>query len=76
MRRHCAAATAALILFSIALAAAVIGASTAAPPLTAERIAQLPPDRRAAWKEYLDTSDRQMAAGRAALIPGVPASAR
>ncbi len=66
MRRNCAA-IAALALLSGALTAAVIGVSTAAPPLTAERIAQLPHDRQAAWKKYLEQSEHQMAADRATL---------
>jgi len=61
------AVLAALLLFSITLVAAVIGTSTAAPPLTADRIAQLPRDKQAPWKEYLESSNRQMAADRAFL---------
>lgn len=49
------------------LCAAIIGTSTPAPPLTAERIATLPRSRQAAWNEYLDRSIRQMQADRAAL---------
>src|SRR6266496_2750003 len=67
MRPHCAAAPVALALLSVALAAAVIGSSTPALPLTIERFAQLPRERQAAWKEYLAISDRQMAADRAVL---------
>lgn len=67
MRRDCAAALAALIPSSFLLSAAIIGTSTAAPPLTAERIATLPRGRQRLWKEYLDRSVRQMAADRAAL---------
>ena len=67
MRRNCAAALAALIFVSVVTAAAVIGTSTAAPPLTDERIATLPGGRQAPWKQYLARSARQMAADRAAL---------
>jgi PelA/Pel-15E family pectate lyase len=66
MRRH-RAVIATLVLSSLTLVAAVIGTSTAAPPLTADRIAQLPRDRQTALKEYLDASNRQMAADRAVL---------
>jgi PelA/Pel-15E family pectate lyase len=58
---------AALATLAASAFAAVIGTSTPAPPLTAERIAALPRARQAAWKEYLDRSMRQMAADRAAL---------
>jgi PelA/Pel-15E family pectate lyase len=47
--------------------AAVIGTSTPAQPLTAERIAALPASQQSAWKGYLDRSERQMRADRAAL---------
>jgi PelA/Pel-15E family pectate lyase len=56
-----------LVLSSLTLVAAVIGLSTAAPPLTAERIAQLPREKQAAWRDYLEASNRQMAADRAVL---------
>jgi len=52
---------------SFSLEAAVIGASTAAPPLTTARIEALPHAQRAAWLAYLDRSVQQMRADRAAL---------
>jgi PelA/Pel-15E family pectate lyase len=61
------AAAASFVCLTVSLAAAVIGSSTAAPPLTAERIAALPHGQQAAWREYLDRSMHQMAADRAAL---------
>jgi PelA/Pel-15E family pectate lyase len=60
-----------IALFTLALVptlpAAVVGTSTAAASLTAERVAALPEARRNAWKEYLDRSARQMQADRAFL---------
>lgn len=47
--------------------ATIIGTSTPAPPLTAERIATLPYDQQGAWTEYLNRSFRQMQADRAEL---------
>ena len=67
MGNRWAAASAVMLGIAVSLAAAVIGNSTAAPPLTAERIATLPRGERAAWQEYLDRSTRQMAADRAVL---------
>lgn len=49
------------------LSAAVIGTSTPAPPLTLERIQKLPRSEQAAWKDYLDRSEKQMRADRAFL---------
>ncbi len=60
----------ALVALGAALAcleAAVIGTSTAAPPLTAARIDSLPRAQQAAWRGYLDRSARQMRADREAL---------
>src|ERR1039458_1669428 len=58
-----------LALFTLALVptlpAAVVGTSTAALSLTAERVAALPEAQRNAWKEYLERSARQMQADRA-----------
>jgi PelA/Pel-15E family pectate lyase len=67
MRYLASAALLALTVSRASLQAAVIGASTAAPPLTAARIDSLPPRQRPAWKEYLDRSKRQMQADRAVL---------
>ena len=47
--------------------AAIIGTNVPANPLTAERIATLPPGQQAAWREYLERSQRQMQADRAAV---------
>jgi PelA/Pel-15E family pectate lyase len=66
MPRH-RALLALLVLSSLTLVAAVIGVSTAAPPLTTERIAQLPREKQAAWRDYLEASNRQMVADRAML---------
>jgi len=63
----CVAAALPILITSPHALAAIIGTSTAAPPLTIDRIAQLPAAKRAAWNEYLQRSDRQMAADRAAL---------
>ena len=68
------------LLFTLAtltsLHAAVIGTSQPAESITAERIAQLPTKGRAAWNTYLQRSQRQMQADRAALAaeraPGGP----
>jgi len=57
----------ALAACAIRLSAAVVGASTPAESLTAQRIATLPPKQQAAWMLYLDRSVRQMKADRAAL---------
>src|SRR5215469_314410 len=58
------------------LNASVIGTSKPAESITAERIAQLPAKDRAAWAAYLDRSQKQMLADRAALAaertPGAP----
>jgi len=53
--------------FAASLGAAIIGTSTAAPPLTEERVAGLPRGQQAVWTEYLDRSVRQMAADRSRL---------
>jgi PelA/Pel-15E family pectate lyase len=57
-----------LVLAASASYAAVVGISVPAPSITAERIAQLPKARQAAWREYLDRSNRQKEADRAALL--------
>lgn len=51
-----AAVTAALLLATSAQAA-VIGQMIPAPPLTRERLADIPASERAAWNAYLDRSD-------------------
>ena len=61
------AALAAMVCLAVSGAAAVIGTSTAAPPLTLERIAALPRGEQPAWRSYLERSMRQMAADRAVL---------
>jgi len=43
------------------LHAAIVGMSPSALPLTAERIAELPAESRAAWTVYLEHSSQQMA---------------
>ena len=67
MRSGPAAVLLALASAILPVQAAVIGASTAAPPLTAARIDALPRSQRAAWSDYLVRSTRQMQADRAAL---------
>ena len=52
---------------ALALSAAVIGSNRAAESITAERIAKLPANQRAAWAAYLERSIRQEKADRAAL---------
>jgi PelA/Pel-15E family pectate lyase len=56
----------ALVLASSAFAAQ-IGVIAPAEPLTAARVAALPPGERAAWLDYLARSEAQRAADRAAL---------
>jgi hypothetical protein len=69
----------------ITLNASVIGSSKPADSITAERIAQLPTRDRAAWTTYLERSQQQMQADRAALaaertpnapIPALPKEGR
>jgi PelA/Pel-15E family pectate lyase len=63
------------IIFSAGLLAgaalvhgAVVGTSVPAQSITTARIATLPPQQQAAWKEYLDRSTRQREADRAVLL--------
>lgn len=56
------------------LGGAVIGTNPPSHPLTAERIAALPPDQRAGWLDYLDRSARLRAADDAALAAEVKAA--
>lgn len=56
-----------LLTLSTSLPAAVIGHSVTPPALTRDRIATLPAADRAPWLAYLDRSERQRAADRAAL---------
>src|SRR5579863_8720229 len=58
---------AALVTLSAPAAAAVIGASVPAQPLTEERIAQLPAAQRGPWREYLARSVKQERIDRAFL---------
>ncbi len=57
-----------LLLAASSCYGAVIGTSVPAQSITAERIAQLPKAQQAAWKEYLDRSNRQKEADRAVLF--------
>jgi PelA/Pel-15E family pectate lyase len=57
----------ALAAGAVCLSAAVIGASTSAESLTAQRIATLPPKQQAVWMAYLDKSVRQMKVDRGVL---------
>jgi PelA/Pel-15E family pectate lyase len=71
---------------SPALSGAVIGTNPPCPPLSAERIAALPPADQTAWRDYLDRSaaafaaDKKFYAGELAALgltaPLVPARAR
>ena len=45
--------------------AAIVGTNTAATPITKKRIAMLPEPECAAWTEYLERSERQLAADQA-----------
>lgn len=56
------------VIFSRPLYSDVIGTSVSAQSITAARIAQLPPRQQRAWTEYLQRSDRQRKADRAALL--------
>ena len=56
-----------LAVSATCISAAVVGTNTAAQSITAERIAKLPPKPRAAWRDYLARSVRQMQADRAGL---------
>ena len=61
---------AALLVLAVSftcISAAVVGTNTAAQSITAERIANLPANRQAAWRDYLARSVRQMQADRAGL---------
>ncbi|WP_421936675.1 pectate lyase [Phenylobacterium sp.] len=51
------AAVAAALLLATSAQAAVIGQMTPAPPLTRERLADIPAGERAAWSSYLDRSE-------------------
>jgi PelA/Pel-15E family pectate lyase len=57
----------ALAISTTSIAAAVIGASTAAESITVDRIAALPRAQQKVWRDYLDRSMRQMQADRAFL---------
>lgn len=57
-----------LLLAAASCYGAVIGSSMAAESITPERIAQLPKGQQAAWREYLDRSERQKQADRAVLL--------
>jgi PelA/Pel-15E family pectate lyase len=57
-----------LALAATSACAAVIGSSEPAQSITAARIAHLPKQQQAAWKEYLDRSIRQKEADRAVLL--------
>jgi PelA/Pel-15E family pectate lyase len=69
------------LLLSTGARAAVVGSMTTPDPVSRERILRdVPKDRRAAWLAYLDRSEKQMTADRAALAAerkttGVPADA-
>lgn len=67
----CRAAALGLLLSASLLAApafaGVIGKNVPAQPITAERIAQLPPAQQPAWKAYLERSIAQEKADRASL---------
>lgn len=56
-----------LLLSASCVPAAVIGTSSAAQPLTVERITALPQAQQSAWRDYLTRSQRQEAADRAFL---------
>jgi PelA/Pel-15E family pectate lyase len=53
-------AVALLILCTLPAAATVVGANPPSQPVTAARIATLPRAQQAAWKNYLETSQRSM----------------
>lgn len=72
MRIHFSGAL--LALAATCVSAAVVGRNTPAQSLTADRIAALPREQQAAWKDYLDRSARQMQADRAALRAEVEAA--
>lgn len=67
-------ALAGILLFAAGLSAAVIGRSVTPPPLTRDRVATLPAKDRAPWLAYLDRSERQMRADRAALAAELKAA--
>jgi PelA/Pel-15E family pectate lyase len=58
---------AACLIALVPAQAAVIGHNTPAEAITAERIAKLPADSRAAWQDYLARSEAQRAADKATL---------
>ena len=55
------------VLIALPLSAAVVGISTTPQSITQERINQLPAAQRKAWTEYLNRSNAQKRADRAAL---------
>ncbi|HEY0646485.1 pectate lyase [Phenylobacterium sp.] len=64
----------AALLISSPANAAVVSHMTPAPPLTAERLAELPAADRLAWKAYLDRSEAARKLNGAAATPGEPPS--
>lgn len=66
------AAVAAALLLATSAQAAVIGQMTPAPPLTRERLADIPASERAAWSAYLDRSDAARRLNSAEPVDGPP----
>jgi len=66
---RCAFCSAASLLLALTgpVKAAAVGINPPVLPLSAERVAALPPDARAAWQAYLARSQAQRAADQAAL---------
>lgn len=66
----------ALLLGAAPAAAAIVGTNPPARPLTAARIAALPPAERAPWAEYLARSDQQRRADQAFVAAELKAAGR
>lgn len=48
------------LVFAVPTLAAVVGANTPAPEVSADRLKELPADQRAAWAAYIQNSAKQM----------------
>jgi PelA/Pel-15E family pectate lyase len=64
---HQAGALILLLLGVCPVLGAIIGTNSPAQPLTLERIAALPSEQQAAWRQYLDQSSKQLQADHAFL---------
>ncbi|WP_430423267.1 pectate lyase [Phenylobacterium sp.] len=65
-------AVAAALLLATSAQAAVVGQMTPAPPLTRERLADIPAGERATWSDYLDRSEAARRLNAAETTNGLP----